>query len=471
MVGDKAIIEARCRPYGAAPMSWLVSRLDRHFFAPLALKDLAMVRILLSAILWIQLVFPGFAHRIGLGGSYGLDGQLRYVAAADELFAPIPSLKILMLPFGDWGVRPEAMFIELVWWVAVTAASAALVGLVARFSMFVLAWSTTLLIAHAYSFGEFHHPETIPTLATWVLAMAPIGGALSLDALRKRSLTSVASMQFQPSSKIAAHSSLARWPLRVVQWVFVLAYLSAGISKLQYGGLDWLNGLAISSPLVRDWLWAAEPTLGSYLVRVPYVMSVLALFTLLLENFFILAIFVPRLTPWFVLSGAMLHGGIFVLQGADFIQWPLLYIVFIDELRKGWPGWLRWRPKSAPKYTVIYDGLCPLCIGTMVKLDAFDSHGRLQYLDLEKEPTALQKLAPSISAEEARHAMHLVDSRGGTHRGFFAFRELARQLPALWILLPLFYAPLASSLGPRIYEYFASRRERKPCRADTCEID
>lgn len=66
--------------------------------------------------------------------------------------------------------------------------------------------------------------------------------------------------------------------------------------------------------------------------------------------------------------------------------------------------------------------------------------------------------------------MHVAGPDGMVCRGFFAFRKLARALPPLWFLLPLFYTPFADRIGPRLYSFVAENRGRTVCRAETCTV-
>jgi len=89
-------------------------------------------------------------------------------------------------------------------------------------------------------------------------------------------------------------------------------------------------------------------------------------------------------------------------------------------------------------------------------------------VDLEREP-ALTATA-GVATHQARHAIHVRDATGQVRRGFFAFRELARALPALWPVLPLLYFPSANRAGPWLYDLVARNRGRQVCRVETCAV-
>jgi predicted DCC family thiol-disulfide oxidoreductase YuxK len=100
-------------------------------------------------------------------------------------------------------------------------------------------------------------------------------------------------------------------------------------------------------------------------------------------------------------------------------------------------------------------------------LHGLDFGGVLEYLDLEDEAQAAR--APGVTRDHALAAMHVLDGDGELYRGFFAVRRLARSLPALWPLLPVFHAPLSKRVGPRVYDRVARRRTRGGCRLSVGE--
>lgn len=434
-------------------MRGLLRGLDRHFFAPASLTELAIVRIIVvgSQLLFF---FPS------------LEVQLRLAAADATTFEPIPALKIMLLPLGGWGIRPDPTLLHAIWLAAIVAGVSAVVGLYTRPGLLVFAAANTTLVAHKYSYQDYHHPEGLMMLALWLLALSPAGAALSVDSLRERIRGSVRFMQFRSRTWADDLSPWARWPLRLMQWLFVLAYLSAGLSKLSNGGLDWFNGYTMSYYFLQDGLRNDIP-LALYLHEQVALATMMSIVTVLFELTFALAILVPVLVWPYVLTGTLLHAGIFFTLGAPFFQFIALYTVFIESLRRPLARFRR-EPMVTEPWTVIYDGLCPLCIRSMVVLDAFDLRRRLRFVDLEREWPAATALAPQITPAEARHAMHVVGPNGTVYRGYFAFRELARVLPGMWPLLPLFHAPFADSLGPGIYSLVAENRGRAVCRAETC---
>jgi hypothetical protein len=304
---------------------WL-SRLHDHWFAPAPLRDLAAVRIVLVGMQVTLLLWPFLARKLGACAGCNPRYQLALTAIDAREFTPLPALKVLLLPLG-WGARPGAELLDTVWVVTAVAGMFALLGVLTRPSLLILAAGSTLLVAHAYSYRERHHPEAMLTIMLWTLAFAPSGARWSVDALLRR----------RRGGSAAPDLSLhARWPLRLGQWLFVLMYLSAGTSKLLNGGIRWMNGYTLAA-YIADNALERGAGLGVWVAQQLPLVQLLSIGAIVFELGFVAVMLWPRLTWVFVLGGVALHGAIFLLQRAPFPQLIALYIVFIGELR-------RWRP-------------------------------------------------------------------------------------------------------------------------------
>ncbi len=438
-------------------MKSIIGALDRHFFAPARLSDLALLRI--ACVASVLIFFPP------------LDSELQYAHADPSLFRPIAAVKVLLLPLGAWGqVRPDALFLHAVWIGTLVACIAALIGLYTRPSLLLLAAGYTLLVGHWYSYGEVHHPEALTIITLWMLVIAPSGAALSVDALVSRVRDAAKRLRFEPRGALSAESSYARWPLRTVQWLLVLAYLSAGMSKLAVGGLAWMNGYTLVYYVAVDGLrWGSG--MAPMFSGQPELLAVASIISLVFELTFVAAIIFPWLAPVYLLVGIGMHGGIYALLRAPFFQYWFLYIAFIESVRESVRGLALRRPRlPATVWTVIYDGQCPRCVSTMTILDALDWRHRLTYLDFVANADRLATLSPAVTADAARDAMHVVAPDGTVTRGFFAFRQLARVVPPLWPALPFLYLPLAGTIGSRVYELLARNRCRRDSGTLSCAV-
>jgi hypothetical protein len=300
---------------------------DRYWFTPASLRDLALVRILAfgSQTLFF-IVVPG-------GGLRSLSQQVERTSMTVAAYEPLPVLKALLHPWGSWGtVRPDASFIQATFVVAVVAGLLATVGLYARVAMVCAALANTLLVAHWYSFGDYHHAEALMLIALGVLALSPCAAAWSLDAVRRRRAGEPA----PPDASI-----FARWPLRLMQWVIAVTYLSAAGSKLVYGGTQWFNGYT----MMYHYLVRAMPPgrdVALFLAALPPWMHVVpSVLTVCFELTFVVAVLVPRTAWLYVLAGIVFHLVVYATMGIGFFQTIVLYVVFVESLRRYWPEALR----------------------------------------------------------------------------------------------------------------------------------
>lgn len=325
-------------------MTRLLRALDRHFFAPASLRDLGVLRMTLAAtqllylLLGLELVFGGVPGEV-------LYRQRLLAGAVADTYAPLPALKLLMLPFG-WGARPTVAHVEIIWGLAVIAAVAATVGLFTRLSPFVLALTSTLVVAHGYSYGEIHHPEALLVIMLWVLAFAPASG-WSIDRLLFRKRGVARSDEGSAAFATSDSSPLARWPMRVGQWLLVLSYLSAALSKLINGGADWLNGYTLTYYMLQDGTRYEVP-LALWLASHRTIAQLMSVGALVFEATFALAVLVPR-TAWaYVTAGILMHTTIFVTQRAPFFTFLAIYVVLLEPVQDSWRAFRAWLGPRSP---------------------------------------------------------------------------------------------------------------------------
>jgi predicted DCC family thiol-disulfide oxidoreductase YuxK len=434
-------------------------RLDRYWFEPARVRDLAWLRIAIVFVLWADAMWPG-----------ALAEQLLLARLPAEWFAPLPALKIFMLPFG-WGARPSAAMIVIAWIVCGAAGMFALVGAYTRVSLTIFAAATTFLLAHFYSYGTMEHMQAAATIVLWMLILTPSGDALSVDALRARVGESRLRERFVPRDAEAL-SRDARWPLRLVQWLLVIIYMSAALAKITMGKAAWMNGYTMTYYLLLDGSRHHVP-LTIALAHVHWLGVVTAVVTLAFELTFVVCVLYPRVAPVYLATGVALHTGIAVLMQAPFYQLLALYVAFAEPVRVEVRRWLGARARGADErrvWTLIYDGYCPLCIRTMTQLDALDERRVLQYVDLERETERARELMPGVSLENLREEMAVVTPERVALRGFFAFREISKRLPTMWVLVPLLFAPGAEWVGTRVYAWVAANRVRRLCEGDACLV-
>lgn len=199
---------------GAPPRDrGLVDRFDALLGREVSMRGLALLRVLTGPAVLLHL-------RPYLSDS--LDGHTYRDAFHHPYAAWYPEL-------------PEAAYITLIWLAAV-AAVAMSVGFLTR-----LATATTFTIV-AYnvflSTTHFHNNRAYLLIVLGVLALAPTGRELSVDAwLRRR--------QNRPARKRSAPA----WPLWLLRFECSAIYAASGISKLV--DPDWFGGTVTWQRVVR----------------------------------------------------------------------------------------------------------------------------------------------------------------------------------------------------------------------------
>lgn len=285
---------------------------QRYWFAPAPCLDLAILRVLAVATqLFCVIVFQA-----------QLDVLEARAALPADSWQPLIILNMLNLPWG-WGFRPSFDVLQFVYYVSLVAGLLSLIGLLTNAALVVFAVTCVYLQAFSYSFGDFHHPEAVMMVALSALALAPSGRVLSVDAwLRSRRAGR------DEGGLLASSDEFAGWPIKLLQWFFVLMYASAVWSKMRESGLDWPNGFTLQYYLAQDSLrWGNA--LGYWLSQQHLLVMLGQYGVLLFQATFALAVIFPRLRWIYVPAGLALHIGIYLTLTAPFFQWIALYAVFI----------------------------------------------------------------------------------------------------------------------------------------------
>jgi hypothetical protein len=280
----------------------------RYWFAPAPCFDLAVLRIVACGLQLYLVRNQYFALQ-------------EHAALDDAVYDPIVIFNVYHVVLG-WGFRPDFEILQMVFFASIAAGALSLVGLLTNFSLLVFAATSVYLQAYLYSFGDFHHPEAVMMIALSVLALSPAGRVLSVDAwLRRHTRADTPSM-------LDLQSEFAGWPIKLIQWFFVLMYFSAVTSKLWASGLDWANGYTLQYYLARDGLrWGSD--LGVWLSQHHLLVLLGQIGVLLFQGSFALAVIFPKLRWIYVPAGIILHLFIFLTMRAPFPQWIALYTAFI----------------------------------------------------------------------------------------------------------------------------------------------
>lgn len=108
--------------------------------------------------------------------------------------------------------------------------------------------------------------------------------------------------------------------------------------------------------------------------------------------------------------------------------------------------------------TIIYDGKCPLCAGTVQWLREKGLAGAFELLECQSEQRRL--MHPEVIRADCMRAMHLVLPDGTVLAGERALPEIVARLRGYRLAAPLFRLPGVAGLSRAAYRWFAERRYR-----------
>lgn len=124
-----------------------------------------------------------------------------------------------------------------------------------------------------------------------------------------------------------------------------------------------------------------------------------------------------------------------------------------------------------PDLTVLYDGSCSLCRASVARVRPFDTHQRIEFLDLH-DPSVPQRF-PQVDREIAMRWMQGVDGRGRVSSGVDAWARIGLLLPGWNLLAWLLLVPGIHWFAARIYAWIARNRyrwNRSLCSDGTCSL-
>jgi uncharacterized membrane protein YphA (DoxX/SURF4 family) len=254
-----------------------------------------------------------------------LDSQLMLLRPFRGFIEP-QILMVAISKFLPSAVFPTASVFMAIYWATAAAGITTLIGLFTRTSAIFFALGNWILVAHLYSYGEDHHPEAILCIFLMLLALSPAGRRLSVDALIRRSRRE---WRHDLEHSAPENISTALWPIKLTQVLLAFAYLSTGLAKLAFGGLAWMNGYTLQQIIFSSAI-ARDIPIGVWLAQQHALCQFLSVGVILFEVFFFVALIIPKMAPYFLLGGVLMHLGIYFAEGSDFFQYIILYVVFID---------------------------------------------------------------------------------------------------------------------------------------------
>ena len=308
----------------------LLRRFDRWVFAVEDARRLAAVRIGLCSMLALRLALTDY----------------RAVARAPGLFEPHFYMHLFArMPSPEVAGTLQAC--------GVATAVAAAAGVALRVSLPVSIGCALVLDGMVNSAGRVIVADAALILCLLVVlaAGAAASEAWTLRRPLRRALGAPAPAAVSQSPGGVRYG----WPIRTAMVVIALTYFLAGFQKWRYSGLPWVTGDNLRWILYASSDSHSRPNeLALFVADRPVLAHLFAAGSLLLETFFPLVLFVPKLR-WALIPGVVaMHVGIRMAMGLNYSALATaVVIVFVD-----WPVVVSWArrfvatapaPRAAPR--------------------------------------------------------------------------------------------------------------------------
>lgn len=322
------------------------------------------------------------------------------------------------------------------------------------FCLFV-GWRTNwvkwlVLIGHLSYFNRnvyvYYGVDVVLVALLFLLCIAPIGKALSLDRIRQvknhKRQYGLDSHPPLPTSQIGFACQ------RLMQLQMAVIFFSAGIEKLF--GQSWWSGVAPWIALNNNEV-AFFPM--GFLADHFWIVNLMAFGTLFIEISYAFLIWGFKTRPYWLVAAFFIHFAIAVMMGMYYFASAMIcgHLAF---MRRHWyvraGEW--WKTKMG-NMEMIYDGECGFCKRAMASFLAFDGLQQISVRDYRTNPS------PVVTSEKVDKALYLVYGDNQALPGFDAYRYVVLRVPGLWWQVPFFYIPLLSKLfGRPIYNWIAANR-------------
>ncbi len=320
---------------------------------------------------------------------------------------------------------------------------------------FMVGWRTSW-VKWIVLIGQISYDHRNPALTygvDWILAsllfilcLAPIGRAMSLDRVR--------ALRAAKRSNLGATLPLYRSPwtgacTRLIQIQMAVLFFYSAVTKLAV--YDWVNGSAVWVTFTVDEHYS--PTILEMLASHYWLVIAGTYATILIELAFPFLIWQKATRPYLLADALLLHALFAVLMGLYYFS----FVMMMGHMSFVRPEWLTrlgmaWKRKMGGM-EMIYDGRCGFCRRSMIWFLAFDGLGQIKVRDFRTNPS------PMVSDAQMEKALYLVLPDGRALPGFEAYRYAVLRVPGLWWQIPLFYVPVLSRLiGDPVYNWVASNR-------------
>ena len=243
---------------------------------------------------------------------------VRFVQMPAGLRVPPPGYE----SFFDW-IPLQASWVTAVHTLALAACAAALVGFMTRTSAAIACLCATYLLGLPEIFGKIDHLSHHLIWFTAILAAAPSGDALSVDALRAAWRRADRGDTAPPPPSVAY-----ALPLRFVWLLIGVIYLFPGVWKL-HAGSEWFASDNIKYLMYQ--FWSDKGFLPAFRIdRYPFLYRASGLGTIVFETSFFFCLFFPRLRLLALTAGVFFHWMTEVYLRIFFLSLLLCYAAFVD---------------------------------------------------------------------------------------------------------------------------------------------
>jgi predicted DCC family thiol-disulfide oxidoreductase YuxK len=320
---------------------------------------------------------------------------------------------------------------------------------------FMVGWRTSW-VKWIVLIGQISYDRRNPSLTygvDWILAsvlfilcLAPIGRAMSLDRVR--------AVRAAKRGNLGAVLPLYSSPwvgacTRLIQIQMAVLFFYSAVTKL--ARVEWIGGSALWTVFTLDEHYSS--VILSVLASQYWLVDAGTYATILIELAFPFLIWQRATRPYLLADALVLHAMFAVLMGLYYFSFVMM-MGHMSFVRPEWltrPG-LAWKRKMGDM-EMIYDGRCGFCVRSMAWFLAFDGLRQIRVRDFRTNPS------PVVSDQEMEKALYLVLPDGRALPGFEAYRYVVLRVPGLWWQIPFFYVPVLSRLaGTPLYNWVAGNR-------------
>ena len=283
-----------------------------------------------------------------------------------------------------------------------------------------------------------------------LLIFLPSERALSLDSLRLALKHSVPGRRYRPPVTVPV---LAYYlPLLIT---LAPLYFDSVIHKLF--SEHWRNGLGAWLPSSHPYY--ISPLDLSWLLDMEGLQRAIGYTVIAFQFVFPFLFWHRRFRVPLLCLGVLFHGGITL----SFNIYPFgLGMLVHYALMVPFSWWRRlgdWIRLPQPRLRVYYDGLCSLCLRTVIVVEHFDVRRGVAFLDLQTHAAGEPALA-GLGEGDLLQDLYAVDRQGRRYRGLDTYVQILKAMgypkPLAWLLqMPGIY-----HLARRVYRHVADTRQR-----------